>query len=141
MSSRNPFQELEQLFRRLSSQVEGTTLGLESVPGMQSTAVDVRDRGDAFVVTVNLPGFDRENVDVTLADTTLRVHADRDLESETGEGEFIRRERRQQSVSRSISLPEPVDEDGVSATFSNGVLTVELPKMQASASSRQLQIE
>jgi HSP20 family protein len=51
------------------------------------------------------------------------------MESEDGDGEYLRRERRSQSMKRSISLPEEIDEEGARASYSNGVLTVTLPKL------------
>jgi HSP20 family protein len=124
--TRNPFDEIERMFDRMSQQFDPLEEGLleGSVP------VDVEDTGEAFVVTADLPGFDREDIDVQLAGETLTVSADHTDEREEG-GRYIRRERTQQSVSRSVRLPDPVAEDGTEATYADGVLTVRLPKVGA----------
>lgn len=129
----NPFEEIEQLLDRMGSELE--------VPALSGgTAVDVADRGDEFVVTADLPGFDRDEVDVTLADTTLRIEAEHGGETEVEEGEYLRRERTREAASRTVRLPAAVDEAGVTATLDNGVLTVRLPKRDAEG-GREIEIE
>lgn len=126
--ARNPFDEIERMFDRMSRQFDPFEEGLleGSVP------VDVEDTGEAYVVTADLPGFDREDIDVQLAGETLTLSADREASTDAeSEGRYIRRERRRKSVSRSVRLPEPVDEDGTEATYADGVLTVRLPKVGA----------
>ena len=115
------------MFDRMSSQFEPLEGG--ALQG-GSVAVDVEDAGDEFVVTADLPGYDREDIDVQLAGERLTLSADHTETREAGEGRYVRRERRQQSVSRSVRLPEPVDESGTDATYTNGVLTVTLPKAE-----------
>ena len=95
--------------------------------------VDLVDHGDEFVVTVDVPGFDAEDIDLQLSDDTLHVAAKRErTEREADEAEevYIRNERARRTVRRSIRFPEPVEEDEVEATYRNGVLTVTLPKME-----------
>ena len=125
--ARNPFDEIERMFDRMSRQFDPLEEGfLEG-----SVAVDLRDTGDANEVTADLPGYDRGDIDVQLAGETLTISADRTDERDEEEGRYIRRERRRQSVSRSVRLPDPVQEEGTEATYSNGVLTVRLPKVGA----------
>jgi len=91
--------------------------------------VDVADTGDAFVVVADLPGYEAGDLDVTLSDsTTLYLAAQRDTETVEEAERYVTRERRRQTVSRRVGLPEPVDEGGTSASYEDGVLTVTLPK-------------
>lgn len=137
--ARNPFDEIERVFDRMSSQFEP----LEGDLFEGAVAVDVEDTGESYVVTADLPGYDRDAVDVQLAGRRLTVSAERDEAAEStggggeggesdegGEGDsrYLRRERRHQSVSRTVRLPSPVDEAGTEARYHNGVLTVTLPK-------------
>jgi HSP20 family protein len=122
--TRNPFDEIERMFDRMSRQFDPLEEG--ALEG--SAPVDVEEVSDAFVVTVDLPGYDREDIDVQLAGETLTVSADRADEREES-GRYIRRERTRQSVSRSVRLPDPVDEEGTEANYADGVLTVRLPKV------------
>lgn len=139
MSSRNPFDDLERMIDRMTRQFEGFE------PTAGGVSVDVVDRGDEFVVSADLPGYDREDIDVELSETTLRVSAERDEESdeerETEAGEYLRRERTRRSTSRSVRLPERVDEDATSATYEAGVLRVTLPKLRTSDEGTNIPIE
>jgi HSP20 family protein len=146
MSRRDPFDEIEQLFDQMSQQferasesVDGGALGLGAVGS--GVDVDVRDAGDRYVVTADLPGCESDDVDVRLEDDTLHVDADFETGSETAEGDYIRRERTHRSVSRAVTLPRPVDADGVTATCRNGVLTVDLPKAEPDADATAIDVE
>lgn len=127
------------MMNRMSRQLEESMGGseLEQLTGGDGAAIDVADQGDEFVVTADLPGFQKEEIDVSLRGDELRIRAEREHEREESggdepdEGRYIRKERRHQSVSRSVTLPDSVDEENVSAQYRNGVLTVTLPKMHA----------
>jgi HSP20 family protein len=95
-----------------------------------SAAVDLVERDDQFVVTVDLPGFAREEVEIRVTDHTLRIEAERDESTEESEERYIRHERRHESTKRSIRLPDEVDKEAVTARMQNGVLTVTLPKLE-----------
>ncbi|USZ66734.1 Hsp20/alpha crystallin family protein [Halorussus salilacus] len=147
---RNPFEELEEMIDRMSRQFEESMGGGDWQKGLRvgsGMSVDVADRGDEYVVTADLPGFDTDDMDVSIRDDVLRIEADREEATEEGdegdegdEGRYIRRERRHQSVSRSVTLPEGVDEGNVSAEYRNGVLTVTLPKMVEGDDSHHIDI-
>lgn len=142
LGKRNPFEELEQLFDRMSRQFDQSAGEMETgMWGMREMNVDVEDRDDEFVVTADLPGFEKEDMDVKLADDMLKIKADREERTEeSDDDQYIRRERRQRSMSRSIRLPEPVKEDEIDARYKNGVLTVTLPKRHGDSESRSIDI-
>ena len=143
---RNPFRELDRLFEQMQENVEEASRWWESEPLVRKDAdaasakVDLRDAGDEFVLSAELPGFDKEDIDVRLTDRTLQVSAEREEEEEAESGEYIRRERHRKSISRSIPLPEAVDTDGVSATYTSGVLTVQMPKVEPTAEGTEIDV-
>lgn len=97
--------------------------------GDNALSMDVTDRAEAYEVTVDVPGYDREDIDVRVDEDTVSITAEREHEHETDEGPFIHRERSHRTLSRSIDLPTDIDREGVSARLTNGVLTVSLPKL------------
>ncbi|WP_435365498.1 Hsp20/alpha crystallin family protein [Haloarchaeobius sp. DYHT-AS-18] len=123
---RNPFDEIEEMFDRMGRQFEQTGMTpLETVP------IDMQDHGDEYEVIADLPGFDSDDIDLTFSEGTLHLDASREEETEEeGEGHYIHRERRE-SVSRSVRIPEAVDEDAITASYNNGALTIRLPKEEA----------
>lgn len=144
----NPFAELEAAFERMQENFEemarewnGETLGLASPTRVR---VDLKDEAEQYVLTAELPGFDKDDIDVRVTDRTLHVAAEHETEAESElgeEGEYIRKERRQAAVSRSIPLPETVDRADITATYNNGVLTVRLPKSEPVPEGTGIEIE
>ncbi len=136
----SPFDEIDQFFGRMGRGFE--QMAPDSVSHI---AVDVADHDDEYVVTADLPGFDREEIDLTVDDTVVTLTATRQHEQdETGEnGSYLHRERRSASVQRRISLPGAVEEENATATYRNGVLSVTLPKHSAVAieDGRRIDIE
>ncbi len=131
MRRSNPFDEFEDLFERMSKQFEGMNRQFEENRPMWNTtgiSVDVADEDDEFVVTADMPGFEKEDIDLSLSGRTLTLSGSREMARDDDTSEYIRRERRSESVSRTVRLPEEVREDETRATYSNGVLTVHLPK-------------
>ncbi|RLM53928.1 Hsp20/alpha crystallin family protein [Halobellus sp. Atlit-31R] len=148
MSARsNPFEELERLFDRMSRQFDDTSRIWESEGPFarwsseyESMALDLVEHDDEFVVTVDLPGFEREDVEIQVTDHTLRIEAERETDVEEEEEQYLRHERRQQAMHRSLRLPDDIDKEGVSARMKNGVLTITLPKIEAEE-ARTIDIE
>jgi HSP20 family protein len=137
---RNPFDELEEMFERMSEQFERGTFG-DLGMGMEAMAVDLADHGDEFVVTADVPGYDKDDIKVTISDNRLKIAAERD-ETTKEEGEqYLRQERRHESMRRTLTLPEGVDEENITAKCRNGVLTVTLPKEHVTESGKTIDIE
>jgi HSP20 family protein len=97
-------------------------------------AVDVREDADHFYVEAELPGFKKDDVDITLEHQQLTIAAERkeDHREEGPKGELLLNERRYNRFLRSFTLPPTVDEQTVNAKLENGVLTVTLNKREES---------
>ena len=140
-ASIDPLGEIGRLFDRVGRQFEAASRRWEAgelvgpvIAGTRPMPIDVLDRTEEYLVHVDLPGVDREDVDIRVTDRRLRVKTthENDEDGEDGEdGEYVRRERKHDTVSRSVRLPESVDEDGVTATLESGVLRVTLPKAKS----------
>jgi HSP20 family protein len=90
--------------------------------------LDIRQTDEAYVIEASVPGYSPEQVQVTVDKNWLVIHADRNQESETTEGGYVRRERRSASLHRRLALPEEVDVERISASFSNGELAITVPR-------------
>ena len=97
-------------------------------------AVDVREDGDHIYVEAELPGFKKDEVDITLENQTLTIAAERRSESKNGgdpkKGDLLLHERRYTRFLRSFTLPPTVDEQTVNAKLTDGVLTITLNKRE-----------
>lgn len=148
MSARNnPFEEIERLFDRLSRQFDEASRKWEFegptewwATKFEPMAVDLVEHDDEFVVTVDLPGFERDEVDIKVTDQTLRIDAEHGETTEEEEAQYIRHERRHESARRTIRLPDQVDAENVKAQMKNGVLTITLPRLEPEK-ARKIEIE
>lgn len=139
----NPFEEFDRLFDRMNRSFGVDPWTRESVDGFHTggIAVDVADVDDAIVVTADVPGYDREELDVSVADEVLTIVAEHEADEEDVSDDYVRRERRASSMRRSITLPAAVDADDASASYTNGVLTVTLPRLEPGQQGHHIAIE
>ena len=106
-------------------------------------AVDVEENDKEYTVKAELPGFDENDVNLTVENHVLTLSGkvdEKNEEKDKDNRKYLVRERRVETFERSFSLPEGVDEENISAQFKNGLLTVTLPKT-AEKSSRKLEVK
>src|SRR5687767_200528 len=95
-------------------------------------AVDVREDGDHLYVEAEMPGFKKDEIDITLENQTLTISAERreQKDQDAKKGEHLLRERRYTRFLRSFTLPPTVDEQTVNAKLADGLLTITLNKRE-----------
>ena len=110
--------------------------------GAQSFRVDVKDNGDAYELTAELPGVKKENIALSYEHSYLTIEAKHEEQKDEKDdsGNYIRRERSTGSMSRSFYI-DGIDETKVSAEFTDGVLKVGLPKQTKAEVSRKIDIK
>jgi HSP20 family protein len=91
-------------------------------------AIDLVEAEDHFVLKADLPGLGEDDVSIEVQDGTLTISGERKAEHEARERGWYRVERAFGSFSRSLTLPDGVDPDAISARFERGVLEVRIPK-------------
>lgn len=102
-------------------------------------AVDIRETGDSYLVSAELPGLSKDDVQITIENNVLKLTGERRFEKEVKEEEFHRVERAYGSFSRAFALPTRVDPERVEAGFKDGILTITVPKA-AEARPRKIEI-
>jgi HSP20 family protein len=90
--------------------------------------MDLIEAEDHFVLKADLPGLSEGDVSIEVQDGTLTISGERNAEHEAHERGWYRIERSFGSFSRSLTLPDGVDADGIQARFDRGVLEVRIPK-------------
>jgi HSP20 family protein len=104
-------------------------------------AIDVVAKDGDLVLRAELPGIKQEDVDITLHDNVLTVSGERKAEQEEERGGYYVRERRYGSFSRSLTLPQGVDEGKIHARYEDGVLEVTVEGAAAVQEPKRIQIE
>lgn len=115
---RDTFGDIEELVERFTGELP---MPFAKVP------VDIVEYEDRLVVRADLPGFTRDDIDLTLQDRHMTIEATRSSPEED-DGEYRRHERTPDDRSRTIKLPVAVSADGASATLEDGVLEVSMEK-------------
>jgi HSP20 family protein len=98
-------------------------------------AVDVQEKEDAYILEAELPGYEEKDIRVQVEGGNLSIESSREAEAgekensgEAGNGTYLIRERRSSSFCRSFKLPENADPTQVTASFKNGILSMEIKK-------------
>ncbi|MCB1334939.1 MAG: Hsp20/alpha crystallin family protein [Roseivivax sp.] len=94
-----------------------------------------------YRITAELPGMSVEDIDIKLSDGTITIRGHKSEEKKEEKEDYLVSERRYGEFQRSLTLPSGVDADAVKADFSNGVLTVTLPKTrEAKQKERKVEV-
>ena len=92
---------------------------------------DIKEKKDEYVIDIDLPGYDKEGIQLNIQDGYLTVHAQVNREENNEEkGKFVRKERYSGECSRSFYIGEDITEEDIKAKFKNGTLTIEVPKKE-----------
>jgi HSP20 family protein len=113
-------------FNRLFNTLFDETRSQRWVPPM-----DLVEADDHFLLKADLPGLGEDDVSIELRDNALTISGERKSEHEARERGWYRVERATGRFSRSLSLPDGIDPDAVTASFDKGVLEVRIPKPEA----------
>ena len=109
---------------------------------MSQFRCDIQDKGDSYLLEAELPGFAKEDIQLNVKDGILTISAQHKESSEEKDkkGNYIRRERRYGSFTRSFDI-SGIQEHAITAAYNNGVLELDLPKAQPEVPvARQIEI-
>lgn len=127
--------EMNRLFDTFARSDEGTS-GLS----MWTPAVDVAERDDEYLVRLELPGVQKEDVKITIENNVLSIRGEKKREENTNENDYRRIERSYGTFVRSFTLPMAVRADKIEAKAQDGILTVRLPKAEE-ARPKQIEVQ
>jgi HSP20 family protein len=107
---------------------------------MRAPTVDVFEEKDDIIVKAELPGIEKDNIEVNLTDHTLTIKGEKKKQEEVKEENYYRAERSYGSFLRTVDLPKDVRADKVKASFNNGILEVRMPKTEE-AKSKEVKVK
>lgn len=131
--TRNPWSQFHQELNRMLGE-NSSIVTSDWVP-----VVDIKEEKDRFVLHADLPGVDRENIDITMEDGVLSIRGERQLEQVSDGAEYKRVERAHGTFYRRFALPDTADPDKINARCNQGVLEVVIPKRE-SVQPRRIEI-
>jgi HSP20 family protein len=125
------FRMLQNEMNRLFSDFRPDVSGQEDVTyGSWNPKVDIFETKDGLVLEAELPGMKQEDFDLTIEDNVVTLKGERRFEKKTDNDNYHRVERAYGSFTRSFTLPQNISSEGTEAHFSDGILTVSLPKRE-----------
>lgn len=104
-------------------------------------AIDVTEDDKAFKITVELPGLEQKDVEVTMANGTLTIKGEKSYEKEEKNKDHHVSERAYGSFQRSFAMPDGVDADKIAADLARGVLTLTLPKTAQAQKQQKIEVK
>lgn len=122
MNPANLFNEFDRLFERPSVRQAARDWNI---------ALDVAESEDNYTVKATVPGMSPDDIEITLEDDVLTLKGEIKSDEEIEEAQYHVRERRFGSFSRSIRFPTAVNGDAVEATYTDGILSLNVPKSEA----------
>ena len=137
----DPFRDLLSLQDRVHQAMSRPTVqeGSQTPFATWSPSVDVFENEDELVLRAELPGVEREDIDIRVDQNTLELEGERKLDNEMEQGRTHRTERVFGAFKRRFTLPKDVDAAAIKAVHRNGVLEIVLPKA-ATAKPRTIEI-
>jgi HSP20 family protein len=123
-----PFRLLNRFHRDFSRFFDDTGANGELAVTSWLPSVDVREEAERFVVSVDLPGVDKKDIEVVAEKGVLTIKGERHSEKKNGDASYERVERVSGKFLRRFTLPENAQADAISAKQTNGVLEVTIPK-------------
>jgi HSP20 family protein len=128
----DPFRDLSQLQNRVNRLfTDSRATGLEEDAFQNwAPAVDIFERGDNLILSAELPGVRREELDLKVEGNVLTLRGERLRDKTVQEEQYHRVERSYGTFSRSFTLPSTVDSSRIEARFKDGILEVVLPKAE-----------
>ena len=142
----DPWKDFGSLQERINRMFDDTirtlhpTDGEELEKGTWAPAVDIYETNDSFVVSADLPGLNKDEIQIDLKDNTLTLKGEKKFEEKVSKDNYIRVERAYGSFVRSFTLPQNVDPEKIKAKYKEGVLEVTIPKKEE-AKPKQVKVE
>ena len=125
----DPFREMARLQGDLNNLFSGRYRRRGFWPQLRDfPLINVVSGADEVTVSIELPGMNSDNVDLSITGDTLTIRGERKPEADVDDGQYHRRERVTGAFVRTVTLPERVSADQAGARYRDGILTVTIPK-------------
>lgn len=123
-------EQVNDLFDRHLQTTDNKSTALGRIP------VDIHEEANSYIIDAEIAGINPDNVDISMEKNVLTIKGEHKQEEEKKEKNYIRRERVIGSFSRSFVMPNDTDAGNIKARYENGILCIEIPKQQKSASQK-----
>ena len=146
----DPFEEMENMHKEMNRMFRDSFgrgmghsgFGLLEGPGLFDPSLDIKDTPSKYIITFDVPGLEKDNLNIEVKGRTLVVSGERNQETEEkNPGKFYRKERSFGYFSRAVPLPEDADTNVTVEEFKNGVLKLAVPKIKQDEKTASKKVE
>ena len=103
----------------------------KSQESQRAMAIDIVEHDDKYDIQANLPGFKKEDIDISIKDNELVIEANHEEKKEEKKGSYCRCERYKGNYRRVLAVPDFIDEEKINAKFADGILSIAIPKKES----------
>jgi HSP20 family protein len=128
-----PFRDLMAMQDRMTRLIDETLSHIwkeDVVRGAWSPPVDISERGNEIVLKVDLPEVNQNEIEIRIEENTLTIQGERRFIKDTPDENYIQIERPYGTFRRTFNVPRTIDQEGIKASYKDGVLRVVLPRKQ-----------
>ncbi len=128
-----PFRDLMAMQHRMTRLIDETLSRMwkdEAPQGVWSPPVDILEKGNEVVLKVDLPEVTQDEIDIRVEGNTLTIQGERRFIKSASEENYIQIERPYGTFRRTFNLPRMIDQEGIKASYKDGVLRIVLPRKQ-----------
>lgn len=108
---------------------------------LRTPLIDIENKEKEIIVSVEIPGINKEEIDLEVNENNLIVKAERKSKKEQKDKNYYRCERSYSSFYRNIPLPEAIQENNTTAEYKDGILKVTLPKKESRTNNKKIEIK
>ena len=113
---------------------------LMRMPRIKSPLLDIKEKGEIYVLTAEVPGFSKDDINIEVKDNMLTISSEHKEEKEEEKEGYIYKERSHRSFSRSLRIPKGITPEEITAKLEDGLLTLHIPKKEPKT-PRRISIE
>ncbi|MGM0404794.1 MAG: Hsp20/alpha crystallin family protein [Thermoplasmatota archaeon] len=128
------FEDIDKTFKRFFGQPlmrRGRDRFMPSFEtGFRSPALDIRDLGDQYSIQAEIPGLDKDDIELEITEDKLTIKAEKEQEKKEEGEDYVRRERGYRSFYRELPLSDEVISEETKASYKKGVLDIRIPKKE-----------
>ncbi len=137
----DPFSEMRRLMREMDDVFDNREVFSSSDWNLRLPLSDIEDKGDSLVLTAELPGMRKEDINIEVDKDSVTISAERKVSSENEDRDYYCCERSYSGYKRAFALPTGIDPESVEASYDNGLLKLTLKKAGSESGKKRIELK
>lgn len=130
---------IDDMMERMQNLFEDFQEAGREITGFGNIPIDIQDEGDRYVVKADLPGLEKDEIDLRADEKSLEIMAESNHEVKEENEKYVKRERQSRSFRRTVRWPQKIDPESIEAEFEEGVLSIHADKEESTGRDIEIQ--